>query len=147
PDSHVLETLSGRGTLFEIFRRDEAIRRLDAVLSECRRNLSCLDRAFRRAKENQKDPRRGKVITKRLGVSAVQLLITDRYVDEDESFFELTEGCLASVDAVNEQLKRWASSAEAVENWLIRNTGKAKKHIEKFKTQVEAARETLSKRF
>jgi len=42
PDSQVLETLSGRGTLFEIFRRDEAIRRLDAVLSECSGNLGVL---------------------------------------------------------------------------------------------------------
>jgi len=39
PDSQVLEIISGRGTLFEIFRRDEAIRRLEAVLTECIRNL------------------------------------------------------------------------------------------------------------
>ena len=34
PDSQVFEILSGIGTLFEIFRRDEATRRLEAVLSE-----------------------------------------------------------------------------------------------------------------
>ncbi len=49
PDSHVLETLSGRRTLFEIFRRDEAIRRLDAVLSECNSNLDVLKWVIKRA--------------------------------------------------------------------------------------------------
>jgi hypothetical protein len=38
PDSVVLETISGRGTIFEIFKRDEVKRRLDAVLSEIQSN-------------------------------------------------------------------------------------------------------------
>ncbi|MCK5108806.1 MAG: hypothetical protein KAR25_03860 [Methanosarcinales archaeon] len=38
-DSHVIETLSGRGSLYEIIRREETLRRLDAVLSECDYNL------------------------------------------------------------------------------------------------------------
>jgi hypothetical protein len=38
PDSQVFEILSGRGTLFEIFRRDEAIRRLNAVLADIKWN-------------------------------------------------------------------------------------------------------------
>ena len=43
PDSHVLETLSGRGSLYEIIRREETLRRLDAVLSECKYNQSGLE--------------------------------------------------------------------------------------------------------
>ena len=43
PDSHVLETLSGRGTLFEIIQHDEALRRLEALLSECSWNMRALE--------------------------------------------------------------------------------------------------------
>ena len=56
PDSHVLETITGRGTLFEIFRRDEAMRRLDAVLSECNWNVSLLKEVMNQAQKNQEDP-------------------------------------------------------------------------------------------
>lgn len=31
PDSHVLETISGRGSVFEIIHRQEMVRRLDAL--------------------------------------------------------------------------------------------------------------------
>jgi hypothetical protein len=38
PDSHVLETLSGRGSLFEIMRVDEAKRRVEGILHELKGN-------------------------------------------------------------------------------------------------------------
>jgi len=57
PDSDVLETISGRGSLFEIFRREEALRRLDAVLSECDRNLDTLKNLSETVKKNKEsDP-------------------------------------------------------------------------------------------
>ena len=56
PDSHVLETLSGRGTLFEIFRREEATRRLDAVLAEWKMNAKTLAVIRRQVKANKKRP-------------------------------------------------------------------------------------------
>ena len=43
PDSFILETISGRGSLFEIFNQGEARRRLDGLLSECKKKY----RSFR----------------------------------------------------------------------------------------------------
>ena len=68
-DSHVLETLSGRGTLFEIFRRDEAIRRLDAVISECTEDIRVVTQIVGQAKENQKDPKKRVFSTGRMRAS------------------------------------------------------------------------------
>ena len=79
PDSHVLETLSGRGTLFEIFHRDEVIRRLDAVLSECNKNSEVLKLVIKRARDNQKDPDNRRFATVRFRVSAAELLISNRH--------------------------------------------------------------------
>lgn len=148
PDSHVLESLSGRGTLFEIFRRDEAIRRLDAVLSECNRDLRLMDKVVKTAKGNQgKDPGKRAYTTGRFGMSATPLLITNRYVNEDQSFFKLTEVCLIWLDAMNAQLDLWPIQGKFVEKWLMRHVEQARKYTEKVETQVSTAREKLSKQF
>ena len=147
PDSRVLETLSGRGTLFEIFYRDEAIRRLDAVLSECDRNLNVLEWAIKQARDNQKKPEKRVFATDRFRVSAVELLITNRYVDEDQPFFKLAEKYLSDIVAVNDQLNAWEYSIDATEEWLLKREGSVAKLLNDFKDKVADARGKLSKRF
>jgi hypothetical protein len=147
PDSHVLETLSGRGTLFEIFRRDEAIRRLDAVLSECGANLKVLKQATNIAKENLKKSGEDQFPTVRFRTMAIELLITNRYVDEEQKFFELAEQCWKVIEAINDQLRVWESSDLSMEEWLLGEEKRAVKLIGYFKEKVEVARNKLSKRF
>ncbi len=147
PDSHVLETLSGRGTLFEIFRREEAIRRLDAVLSECNVNLKCLNSVIEQAQRNQKDPDKRQFTGRRLRTSAAELLITTRYVDQDQSFFELAEEYLDDASSLNDQLNLWEHSPNATEKWILKVGASTKGLANRFKTEVTTAREALSKRF
>lgn len=148
PDSHVLETLSGRGTLFEIFRRDEAMRRLDGLLSECDRNLKTMNKVVKIAQENQgRDLGERNFATERLGVSAVQLLTTNRYIDEGPSFFEPAEEYLMWLNTMNEQLNVWPLYTDSVQEWLMENAKQGQKLTKELRTQVKAARQTLSKRF
>lgn len=154
PDSHVLETISGRGTLFEIFRRDEAIRRLDAVLSECNLNLQLLERIANRARANLRDPKNLTYIASRFRIIAIELLITNRYVDEDQKFFDLAENCWNRLYGLNEHLSSWGISAHTIEDYPL-TTEKFVLELEKeliwqiedFKAKVEIARDKLSKRF
>jgi hypothetical protein len=145
PDSHVLETLSGRGTLFEIFHRDETIRRLDAVLSECSKNSEVLKWVIKRARDNQKESGKREVATDRFRVSTVELLITNRYVDEDQPFFELAEEYLSDIVAVNDQLNAWEYSPDATEKWLLKRGGSVAKLLKDFKDKVADARKKVSK--
>lgn len=147
PDSHVLETISGRGTLFEIFRRDEAIRRLKAVLIECRWNLNVLKQATDIAQENLKTPGARQFPTARLRTIAIELLITNQYVDEEQKFFELAEECWTWIEAINDQLRVWENTELDREKWLLNEENRVVKLIEDFKAKVEAARDKLSKRF
>lgn len=147
PDSHVLETLSGRGTLFEIFRRDEAIRRLDAVLSECNVNLGVLDLVIKEARNNQKNPDKRVFVTQRFRMSAAELLITTRYVDQDQSFFELAELCLGKIGVWNDQLNMWEYSPSMTEKWLLKGGALIKNVVKRFRSEATTARETISKRF
>ena len=146
PDSHVLETLSGRGTLFEIFRRDEAIRRLDAVLSECNKNLRRMDKVVNKAQENQeKHLGEREFITERFGLSAIQLLTTNRYVNEEETFYEVAEECLMRLQSMNGQLSEWTLYPDPVQEWLIDHTEQARKCIEELKTRVSTAQTKLKR--
>lgn len=43
PDSLVLETCSGRGTIYEIINREETLRKLDALICEIRQNHTILN--------------------------------------------------------------------------------------------------------
>jgi len=147
PDSHVLETLSGRGTLFEIFRRDEAMRRLNAVLSECSRNLSILKDVLKTVEKNQKTPTKRRYVTERFGMSGVQLLWTDRYVDEDMLFYKLADEYLHWLAGLNGELSNWPTYPDTVQEWFLKNSDEPMGIIKEFQTRARAARRTLSKRF
>jgi len=147
PDSHVLETLSGRGTLFEIIRRDEALRRLDALLEECNFNLEGMGTVLNTAQENQKNPSKRKIPIARFRSCAVELLITNRYIDEDKSFFELAEAYFTDIISLYEQLNDWRQSPDTTESFFLKFMGLYRNDCEKFKKQAEAARDKLGKRF
>ncbi|MFA4936500.1 MAG: hypothetical protein WC568_11750, partial [Candidatus Methanoperedens sp.] len=147
PDSQVLETLSGRGTLFEIFHRDEAIRRADAIISECNRNLKFLQHIIETAKKNQENPRKRIFPITRLSSVAIELLITNRYVDEKQSFYTTAESCLDIIETINDRLRSWGDSPDSMENWLLKYEKTIIKTINALKNNVETARDKLRKLF
>ena len=91
-DSHVLETISGRGSLFEIMRHDEAKRRVKALISELKTNQTYW-------KTNERTHRSNSPPVVPFGVqfqtSAIELLITNRYLDESERFYTICENYFA----------------------------------------------------
>lgn len=119
PDSHVLETLSGRGTLFEIFRRDEAIRRLTALSEECDFNLAGIRHVMRNAKKNQENPENRSYTTSRLRCAALDLLATTRYIEEESSFYESLTEIFFLVESMNSQLNVWEHEPDSVEKWFL----------------------------
>ena len=120
-DSPVAENITGRGTLFELFRRDEAIRRLDAVLSELQTNDRILRYIIDIAK---KGGSRSEIPTHRLGYSATELLITNRYVDENYEFFTLAENYYREAIAINDQLNHWVNNPRTTAMWILNETEK-----------------------
>jgi hypothetical protein len=147
PDSYVLETISGRGTLYQILMRDEAIRKLDAIISEIERNELVLDVAVDICNENiqkrKKAVKKGKkamrnTATGRFRHSAVETLIVTRYVDADKTFYDAAEKYMDELIRVNEQLSFWLAEPDALESWLI-------KHKKDFKSRIDSFREMVIK--
>ncbi len=146
PDSRVLETLSGRGSLYEIIRRDETLRRLAAVLSECGYNIGVLKLIIAQVQSNQDDPVNRKISPARFRPWAAELLATNRYVDEDQPFYQLTEKYLSHLTVINDQLGRWGSAARPTEKWLLEQEEKMVKYFEEFKGRIETVRDDIEQK-
>lgn len=119
PDSIVLESISGRGTIFEIFRRDEAIRRLQGLKRECLSNIIIVKSTVKLAKENQEKPERRHYVTTRLRGASIDLLETTRYIEEEASFYNSLNDIMLGIGAINGQLDLWESSPNSVEKWVL----------------------------
>ena len=146
PDSSVLETLSGRGTLFEIIHRAEMLRRIDALIEECDWNNELLLKVKERIKKNKENPKDVLWITARFMSAAVELLWIDRYLDEDKSFYDTIGICNSSVDALNDMLRVWNTSRASAETWFEKYTELYVERLERHKKALTAAQEKLSER-
>lgn len=145
PDSHVLETISGRGTLFEIIHRDEAARRVKALISECEMNVSTLNHIYEVIKGNQKRPEKRQLVTRRLRSSAIELLITTRYLEEEDSFYKLAEKCFAAILARNEQLTVWQLDPQSTEDWFLKaSTKEFSRGLKKYKKELTRVQKKLT---
>lgn len=142
PDSHVLDTIGGRGTLYQITMRGEILRKLDAVLSELEDNQATFDRAIETCKKNinlRKEKKSGVLFTTSLlRTSAVELLVTNRYIDAEIDFYYLAEQCLDDYNKINTRLVDWPSRPSTIEPWLLREEDSYRQHRENIQEQIEA---------
>ena len=146
PDSSVLETLSGRGTLYEIFHRAEILRRIDALIDECNYNNSLLSEVITQIKRNKKEPQNWIYETSRFMSSGAELLLTDRYLNEQKSFYKIVSKCLSSVDALNDMLREWSTSRDTTETWFENCADMYKKRFKKHKKILIDAQKKLLER-
>jgi hypothetical protein len=146
-DSPVFESVGGRGSLFEIFSRDQAIRRLDALLEELRYNRNILTEITDNARKNPKASRR-RYVTTPLLTASTELLVANRYIDENQRFYRGASYYHSLATAINERLILWPS-LPLMEKWLVKaieGTGKMKLRTETFMRLVASARDRLLQR-
>lgn len=150
PDSQVLETISGRGTLYQILSRDETIRKLDALASETAENRVLLNVIEKKIQENieaRKEKKRVFYITGRFRCPSVELLIVSRYVDATASFYKVAEGYFDEIQQWNDQLSLWEKTEIPTEEWFQKVLPNFKKRIKELETliaeHIKKTRESL----
>jgi hypothetical protein len=119
PDSHVLETMSGRGSLYEIFRKEEILRRLDALLYMLRMSPELIRSIEFAAKGNETHPRKPYFPTARFQLAPLELLQTNRYLDADDSLYTMIDLLLLELSTCNEELNLWQTHQESVNEWML----------------------------
>ena len=147
-DSHVLETLSGRGTLYEIIRREEILRRLDAVLAEYNYNQSMFEGVIKQIQRNQEGPENWTIAANPLRLCSTELLVTNRYVDEDLSFYEAAELYWGALSTLNSQLELWAHTdfKDSFEKKTVENEELRTNIFKTFKHNVETVRAKIERK-
>jgi hypothetical protein len=124
PDSVVLETITGRGSIYSVIRQKELVQRVEGLLSENEVNEIVLDQIYRLIFEN-KGKRfsfiRGKqVIATRLSSSAIDLLLAERYLEENTEFYVFMHSLLTMIYSINHQLSTWDyNSNKQTEKWFL----------------------------
>ena len=146
PDSHVLETISGRGTLFELYRRDEAIRRIDALLSELEVNESNLKIMVDQAKKNREDPHNRGIPYARLMKPSIELLLTERYLnDAADVLYRAASIYYRFVNMTSDQLNLWDENPSGTEAFLLSDDAVGLEVIPPLRRLLEKAKSELKK--
>ena len=127
-DSHVLEAISGRGTLYQIISKEENIRKLEAITSETIYNVTVLRHIKETCEKNEdiinnKTGTSGKTVTNLLGFSAIENLHINRYLDVEQSFYESLVVLISCLVSANEMINRWSFplNDDSIEKWFLRN--------------------------
>lgn len=144
PDSHVLETISGRGTLYQILVRDELVRKLDALIHEIKHNEFIFQHAMKTCQENaekREKKKKGEEVvitypTGHLRAVAVEALVVNRYINAKIDFYEAAEDYMDDLNRVNVKLIDWPNRPGAIEPWLLKSNDYFKPCMEKFKKQT-----------
>jgi len=132
PDSPVLEAITGRGTLFEIINKEETNRKIQALQLEYQRNKNHYDEVSQSVKQNiklrekaKKDPKNKKKISSKISLpttlmesSSIELLLTTRYVDEDQTLFKHFLIIRSNLIAINEHMSKWTENTKMSETWF-----------------------------
>ena len=108
PDSVVLETITGRGSIYAIIHREELIRRVQALISENNSNKMVFDKMINIIQEGKGkylSSIRGKYVPAiPLDSSAIELLLAERYLEEDTKFYELVTSLHFMIQSINHRL-------------------------------------------
>lgn len=136
--------MTGRGTLFEIFRLDESIRRVKSLIMENNRNSELIVSIYRVIDLNKSKSDTKDFITARLRESSIKLLVTERYLERDDSFYQFL--VLDDIIKVNSELNRWTLDYESSEIWFINNKEVIEKKFTKLNNVLADLYKELEKR-
>ncbi|MGA2460438.1 MAG: hypothetical protein ABSF82_03350 [Candidatus Bathyarchaeia archaeon] len=152
PDSHVIQAISGRGTIYEVIHHEETDRRLGAVLTELARNEQVLSLITKSARYNEKTPdsKKWHFVTSRFKLPSLELLVTNRYLETTEGFYATAEVTYNQILAWDEQLPIWQLRPERTQRWIIRQLNRKQsslmKAIPEFREEVAKERQALRNR-
>jgi predicted transcriptional regulator len=147
-DSPVLEAIP-RGMFFEIVKRQENLRKLNAIIIECKDNIDVLETALNFVYSNQairndeKSEDNYSFLTERGRVPALEHLIVNQYLMEDEQFYKTAIACLHSINEINDQFVSWEFNDEFTELWLINKIPSSINRLKIFIDSIKSIQDSM----
>jgi hypothetical protein len=144
PDSHIIETISGRGTIFEIVCQEETMRKLEAFSLELSFNKILMERVINQIEENKKAEKWSNLMSRPKNEACI-LLSTTRYLNENSSFYEAMNEYSADMEGLNAAMNEWSNKREIYEKFLLEQIPKYLNKIEQIEELFISAREKVEK--
>jgi hypothetical protein len=119
PDSHVLEAITGRGSIYQIIIDIEAKKRLEALIDEIEDNSELLGRIISHCKTNQEKPKERQYPISTIRYSCFEYLIVTRYLDQSDRFYKLFGNIFNLLYSYNHQLLLWPHRPDQVEKFFL----------------------------
>jgi hypothetical protein len=146
PDSLILETISGRGSFYELIELEEIKRRLTAILSEFNHNQTHFTGLIKRAKERDEGKDTG-FTTGLFRAACIELLISNRYLSKVDKFYRICERYYGDLIAFNARIVDWPSREETITKWFIKKEDSMIKLLKEFKVSItDAEKEIMEKK-
>lgn len=142
-DSMVLETITGRGSMFEIVRRDEVKRRMGALFHEIRYNRWVVKRTLEQVAKNEEELKagRGAVTSADRPISAAaELLYSNRYLDAPQELYNAAIAYIKMVNAWEYYIDDWGHNPEA-EAWFKQTKELVDNVADAFEKALSTAKE------
>lgn len=142
PDSPVLETLGGRGTLYSIVNTDENRRRVEALRMELTKNELLLEKIYSKCEENKLSRSNNKskdceMTSDFVKTASSEFLNINRYLDLDEDFYNIVSIHNTDLTSVNEILRKWPEHPLFAEKWFRENKKDINKTLNEVKKYLE----------
>jgi hypothetical protein len=124
PDSEVLETITGRTSIYQVIHQDEIRKKIEGLVFENHASYATLKSISEIVDENKNRKGILKKPPKFVGLihmsdSAIKLLLTERYLEEDDKFYTLASRLIGLISAVNQNIATWQTASESVETWFM----------------------------
>jgi hypothetical protein len=150
PDSIVLETITGRGSVYSLIHHQENVQRIGGLIEEIRQNYSTIKVILERI--NWSNNRKFSslrmsygIIVTNLGHSALDLLLAERYIEEEAEFYLSAYNVLFLTNTINENLSNWTND-QKVSKWFKSQEFRITNVFEQFHSSlVEIKQQLLSK--
>jgi hypothetical protein len=135
PDSLVLETLNGRGSLYELFQLDEIKRRLSGLSFEFVHNNERFIKLIKEAKSKTDNKQQG-FSTTLFRCVCIELLISQRYLSEESKLYEISEKYYNDLLSLNARLIDWPSRENTITKWFLTRERFINRNFVTFRTEL-----------
>lgn len=146
PDSEVLESITGRTSIYQVIHQDEIRQKIEGLILENTANFANLKNILKRAEENKN--RKG-IIRKpsrmvgliRMSDVAISHLLAERYLEEPDEFYLFVHRTLNIISAVNQNIATWDISGETADNYFDEKGGLFISALNEYQRRLNKMRE------
>lgn len=135
-DSPVLEALSGRSTFYEIITKNETIRKVEGLITECVNNELLLQKSLQAISNHKKNPPDNAIPPDRIRIESIALLMTHRYINKKSEFYDEADRLYTHLIAIDKVLEAWIHSPEGTDLFLEEKIPSVRTYLNEFLSKI-----------